>query len=62
MSCIGCEEYAKRITNVNQDDVLKNRFSSLTGITVSLFWFFILLFYNKIYSFILLDSSRLFHL
>lgn len=40
MSCIGCEEYAKRITNIHQDDILKNRFFSLTGIPVSLFCLF----------------------
>lgn len=35
MSCVGCEEFAVRITNILRDEDLKNKFQILTGITVS---------------------------
>lgn len=35
MSCVACEEYAKRITNILRDEDLKEKFEGLTGIAVS---------------------------
>lgn len=35
MACIGCEEYAKRITNIFRDEDLKNKFEELVSVEVN---------------------------
>ena len=35
MSCIGCEEYATRITNIFRDEELKNKFEELVSVEVN---------------------------
>jgi hypothetical protein len=36
MACIGCEEFAKRITNAYRDEDIKDKFENLVGYEVSL--------------------------
>lgn len=34
MSCIGCEQFAKRISNAYRDESIKENFESITGYEV----------------------------